>query len=235
MIENFKRLAHSLTVYPQKLFRFFVAWLRHLGPRSSPFWNFAALLLWAFVFLQIAFLLNALCENIILLFGWVFQIIGICIVGYGLMGRSKFFGQEILAPLVSWWNNRPRFSPRKIVASAYLSEGRDTMSVRGHVWTTSNPSDPLEVRISAAEKNILQLRKDLARAESSLDKVKGQIEQQYPKLKGKIEEGQNKIENQLRSFALKDIRMELAGVIYLLLGVSMATLSAEISGWFGRC
>lgn len=171
-------------------------------------------------------------EESIRIAGYSLQFMGMIFAVRGLLKIREHFDQPLLRQLAIQWLKRfPRWKRKDVIAGGTACIGLAGMRVRGEVWNPDDPEKPLEQRIEAIIKNLDRVREEQRSHANSIDKLK-EIQEEY---KRQVVEEQNnmkeKIRSDLESIHTSDLITSLVGLVWLTVGITMSTLSPELSQW----
>jgi hypothetical protein len=210
------------------------SWLRrvyHWLAEVPTFWAFLVVLTFAG---GLPLLLVTPAADAIRYAGLVLQVVGVGVVAYTLRGRGKPFGHApVLTFALEWIHRAPRFPPRTITlevsgtASASASASADAS-----VWRGPRLDQPIEAQLEDIRESIATLQ--------------GQVERQGSRTNARLSELQNAIDAErtqrstqiqetkriLQEVATDSLYLEVAGVAWLVIGIVMATIPAELSALF---
>jgi hypothetical protein len=165
------------------------------------------------------------------------QIVGFCLLLVGLHGTLRQFGYpSLLATLWSWakqWaSTRPRFSEGETVlgsgTSAIVFSGR----ARGRA--TAGSGATLEQRIGVLEQNMDALHKEVGDVQ---DKFKREVDALRKLLADETAERMRDTDNltsRLKAKFVDGIGLDLLGIWFFILGITLGTASVEIAGYFAK-
>ena len=208
-------------------------WIKAMAHWLASAWRVGlayAVLLCVFI---VASLLPGTLENHLRYIGLAFELVGIGVVAYGLRDRWILFNRPTpLAHLRSWLERRPRWGGKsQIIASAggggvSTSAGLATSSV----WRGVPAGASVEDQVAALEANIETLRGEQAEIAKRIEKearIQAEalgVERQARTL------AINEIQGRIETLGIGGAHLELLGLIALILGAILATLSTEIAG-----
>jgi hypothetical protein len=164
--------------------------------------------------------------------GLIFELLGILTVAWGLSDKRRLFKRpSIFAHFQSWLSRRPRLGvkpqPISLSGTATIS-----LSVSGKltVWRSTPPGSAAEDRLDALEANLETLRTRQAEITKSLDEeIRNRTEAVNAERQSR-ESTMGDVRTQVETFAAGSLEIERAGLLWLILGVILATASTEIAG-----
>jgi hypothetical protein len=170
-------------------------------------------------------------EQQIRLSGLFLQLLGVGTVAWGLRETRRLFRRPTLGELLRTWLVRfPRWR-RDIVLSvdpAHIAWVAGSPRVR--VWFPMDPNAPPEQQLKALTSNVQHLDQRLTAAETEIETRTAQVE-------GAVREEQKarslrdtELSARLEGAQTGGLHISLAGLVWLLAGLLMATLSSEIAG-----
>ena len=214
-------------------------WLHRLWTWLSEvptFWTFATVLVGA---VSLPVLVLPATEDALRIAGLLLQLLGIAVVAYTLRGRGKLFGRlPVLTFARDWFARIPRFRPKTIVleASACASASASA-SADATVWRGPRIDQPIEAQLDAIRENLATVRDQLTKLESRtsgrLAQITDAIEAERSQRTVQLRENREKIEE----LATSSLYLEVAGIAWLVSGVVLATIPAELSqalNWLSR-
>jgi len=162
--------------------------------------------------------------------GLVLQWLGIGTVALGVRRTRRQFGLPSLKTLFHNWLARFPSWPRNVVLDVQgVSIGVSAGHARLEVWSNVDPSAPLEQQVAALAKNV-------QRVKESLDTIRGETDtklREHSEALRREEQARTKSDDhfrkQLEAAHTGGIYITFAGVIWLLVGVFLATVAPEIA------
>lgn len=211
-------------------------WIRALGPwlmQAQPVWGPVGVLLLPVVavFLVPESVPPSNVADRLRYLGLTFQLLGIATVVSGLRARRRLFGRSSLVERFwAWLKGRPRWGA-----------GSRTYTFTGHVGVTVSASGkaffwrgvPVEAsaeqRLSVLEANLLVLRTELEDTEKELREqigkaaTAGELERRT-RVTADLE-----LRTQIERLGAEGLHIEMAGVLWLVTGIVLATIPEEIA------
>lgn len=162
--------------------------------------------------------------------GGFLELLGLATTAYGLKETRKIFGvssvREQLAGqlerLTSAWKLESHAST--IESSVVLTTSE---SPRGAV--RPGPNAPLERRVEALERQYEELNQQLIKAREKLNSSRRRLEEAVKDERRARDEADAQIQEQLESFSVGGLHLEKMGLVWLLVGITLATLPGEIA------
>ena len=168
--------------------------------------------------------------------GLMFQIIGVLVVVRQLDDRLKLFRKpSVLSSIRNYWRRFPSRDTKNINLSAHFSgalKGNARISVRRR----SNSS--LESRVEALEGEVEDLRRDIRVVEKALNRHKEDNRNSLETMREENRRSHESLERLVDEAVVGGIHLEWVGVLYLLVGIVLATTAPEIAilnGYGGQC
>ena len=170
-------------------------------------------------------------EKQIRITGALLQLFGVVTVAIGVKQTRKLFDRPgILAQTQAWLKRAPRWKGRTIAltgtGSLSLSGGG---TARLDVWSQLDPKAPLDLQVAALTRNTLQLK-------NSLNELRGKVDSHHREQSEALHIEQanrskedSALRDRLESAQTGGLHLTAAGVIWLLFGVLLGTLSPEIA------
>ena len=165
--------------------------------------------------------------------GLVLQLLGVATVAVGLHKTRRLFCRPSLAKIaVGWFRRFPKFGVETRIVVGSVSLSASPTGFLAHGTVSPPPTASLEERIAS-------LGRGLSRANLLIDRTQGRIEEEARNhgsaLKSERREravGDARIQTLLEEAAAGGLYLEATGVIWLVLGVTLATASNEIVNLF---
>ena len=170
--------------------------------------------------------------------GLGFELAGIVTVALGLEDRRRLFDrpnpfQLTWDRLKQWWSKwwRPKnhvFTPEP---GEYLTTG---LSAKASVWRIAPSGSSLDERVSVLESNIASLRNEEADISKAIqEETRKRGEAQASECQAR-EAADNTLMKKLQELGAGSLQLEWLGIVWLLLGVILATTSSEIASAINR-
>jgi hypothetical protein len=161
--------------------------------------------------------------------GLVAQLLGIQTVVSGLQSKQRLFNRPGFAETVRLWiHRRPRWGakPQTVVttgtASLSLSVGRVS------IWRDARPDAPVEERLAALEANPATLRTELTETTKEFQEATRKTREAVDAENRRRESAVAALRTQLEGLGAEGLHIELWGVVWLILGVVLATIPGEV-------
>jgi hypothetical protein len=170
-------------------------------------------------------------EVVVRVSGVMLELLGVGITAFGLETTRKNFGKPALLTLVKrWWALRPKWpQPRVAYVSSSTAGGAATGSVRVWAWTTINPRDPIETQIAALNENAERMRRDLIAIDAKQTQLGNRVDQRFQEVFQAHAQTESSLRQKLESALTDGLMISFIGLIWVVLGVLVATMSPEIS------
>ena len=215
-------------------FRRFINWLREIF-----LWAYEARLAFrCLIVLLMAFFIGFYMwptEQSIRTSGFGLQIIGMWFAIRGLLKIRAHFGQPTLTKLsIAWLYRFPKWEKKAIK----IRVGGGSISIKGGVkaflesWTPDNPEYSLEKRIDGIVKNLERLKEEKKNISKQIDELQGNQEKNQKEQKVASANMENQIRSDSESLHTDDILLSFIGLVWLTVGISMSTMSQELSKIF---
>ena len=104
-------------------------------------------------------------------------------------------------------------------------------SARLEVWTNVDPTAPVEKRIEGLTRNLDRLRERVTQLQAEMDKQRLQHSEALHQEQQARAKGDEHLRTRLEAAETGGLHITFVGVIWLFLGVLLATLAQEISVW----
>ena len=172
-------------------------------------------------------------ESRIRVAGCVLELFGLITVAWGIHATRRQFGEDSFATMIlKWWARRKRMG---ITGNAHVALGG--LSIQGQAST-------MFVGRSTIEERVAQLETDLRSLTGRVDSVAEDMRQEALARENALaaerqarQQEQADINTKMALFATGGIYVSLMGVVWLFIGVTLATASNEILclGWNINC
>ena len=213
-------------------FRRLKTWLKEI---LSWAWE-ARLSYLCFIVLMLAFLFGfGMCpsEQSIRTSGYVLQILGMIFAIRGLLRIRAHFGQpKLRSSSFAWLKRFPKWKKHYVINA----EAGDYVILSGkarvELWTNDNSADPLEKRIDGIVNNLERLKEEQRKNSEQIDELQENHEKYKKEQKHKRVNMVNQFRSDLESLHTDDIVVSLIGLTWLTFGLSMSTMSQELSKIF---
>jgi hypothetical protein len=164
--------------------------------------------------------------------GMVLQLLGIGTVAYGIRDTRRCFNRDSsVAFVVKWLARFPRWRHGVVLVSgtgAMLTTG---FSARAHVWSNVDSNASLQDQLNAVKANV-------DRVNARLGDLQGEFDTEIRKQTDAIRKEQSARENAVRDLNEQaekahtgGLHISAVGVLWLFVGVTLASLSPEIARW----
>lgn len=165
--------------------------------------------------------------------GLVLQWLGIGTVAHGVRETRKLFGRPGLPESVRQWRSRfPRWRQDVFVGMGGGAIGSAGGGGRAHVSSRVDPAAPVQVQLDALKENTERMDQELIQMQREMDGLRHQHSEalrQERELRGK---GDEELHLRLEAAETGGLNITFVGVLWLFVGVLLATLSPEIARWF---
>jgi hypothetical protein len=176
-------------------------------------------------------------ERVLRYAGLLFQVLGILTVVSDLRGRRAMFRQPSLGEkTAAWFRRRPRWRPEaqnivlSAVESASVAFGAESVTV----WRGTAAGAPVADRLTAVEANLATLKGEHERAIEVLQASIGRLNSAMGSERRDRDAANRALQTQLEGIGAGGINLEMMGVVWLLVGVVLATSSGEIARMIAR-
>jgi hypothetical protein len=165
--------------------------------------------------------------------GTCLQVLGLFTVAIGLRQMRLLFGRPSLAASIAQWFKQLGnvFAPSK---DAVVHAGSAAMSMTAGmagVATTLGANASLDERVSALERELTTLRRDLnasiERAHQQVGGVKAELKEE----RRARERADSLTAKKVEEVAIGGLRLEIVGVLWLILGVLGTSIPQEVARW----
>jgi hypothetical protein len=214
----------------------FTTWLRrvwHWLAEIPTFWTFLAVLA-AAICLPLLFVASA--DDAMRYAGLLLQLVGVGVVAYTLRGRGKLFGRvPVITFARDWIRRAPRFRARNITLEASgTAMASASAAADATVWRGPRLDQPIEAQLEAIRENLATLRGHVetqdSRTSARVAELRNAIDAERTQRSAQIQETKRTLEG----VAADSLYLEVAGLVWLVSGIVLATIPAEIAALF-RC
>jgi len=154
------------------------------------------------------------------------EVLGLFVAISGIIETRAFFGLPSLQALfLRWLSERPRWRRNIVLAAGAGASGLAEASARGYVWTPIRAEDSLERKVEVLIQNVDLLKDDLQSTHKEIDDLS---RKHAEALKGEArarEQAATDIKNQLQAALTNGLLVSLIGLVWLLVGMIMSTMS----------
>ena len=181
----------------------------------------------------LSWLLPGTVEDRIRYCGLVLQLLGIATVVALLRDKRRTFKrQSLLEQFQQWLSARPRFRPKgHIISVSGIGSSSAVGTATLSVWRRAVASAPLEERLSAIEANVETLKQDLESTSRRLQMSFDRLATELTEERRTRESTDTAIRDQVEKFAAEGLHVEAAGLLWLILGIVLATVPGELATW----
>jgi hypothetical protein len=171
--------------------------------------------------------------------GGVLQVLGILSVALGISQLRRSFGlkgtvAEVIAELLHLAKTAVErvaqlFGRRPAAISVVGGDALAFASARARVKVRSGPNASVDDRITLLEGLIDALENALSTLQDTIDRDREQLNKTLDAERHAREEGFKALEDRITSLAVGGIRLQTVGLVWLFLGVLLATWSQELA------
>jgi len=211
-----------------------VSWLGRVWRWLSEiptFWAFLSVLALATC---LPLLLAANRDDALRYAGLVLQLVGVGVVAFTLRGRGKIFGRiPVIVFAREWIRRAPSFHPRSVTLEATgIASATAFGTANVTVWQGPRLDQSIEAQLEAIRENLTTLREQLdvhdLRTNSLVAELHIAINAERAERTTEILETKQKLEG----MAADSLYLEVAGLSWLVSGIVLATIPAEIAALF---
>ncbi len=162
--------------------------------------------------------------------GLVLQLLGVGTVAWNIHGTRRLFDRPaIVTEAVQWLRRVPRFRASTTVLTATGHLGLSFGRARLDIWHNADPSAALEARLDAAEKNLSGMRDRLKELERETEhRLLQQTIALEAEKQARATEDKN-IRDKLKTAQVEGLHISTMGIVWLIAGVIMSTVSSELA------
>lgn len=207
------------------------AWLKALYS-----WLAEARLVWLALLLVAPAVIVSLREGAseweIRIAGLVLQLFGLGTVAHGVHKTRKLFGRpSTMASLRGWATRFPRWRRSVVLAAGTAVVQARAYAPRIWVWSSVEPGAPIEAQIKALSQNVEHLKVHMNQTEDAID---AGLRKQSDAL-GREEQARansdSALQQRLELAQTGGLEITFVGVIWLAVGVILATIAPDIAQW----
>jgi hypothetical protein len=172
-------------------------------------------------------------EHIVRYPGLGLQLAGIGTVWWGIRETRKLFEHpSFWTQAGAWFHRRPRYGGR-VVGLAGSGAAAATASARLSVWRGARRDATLEQRIEALEHNLIQVRDDAIWFQNKTENDIRRQDQAIKEEQQTRDSADQEIRQKLKAAETGGLHISAMGAMWLLVGVTMSTIPAELARCFG--
>lgn len=169
-------------------------------------------------------------EPLIRLTGLILQILGVATVIWGISETRAFFGHKPVFIAAKEWIGRFPFRTKNIVLSA---TGADSASTTGHarayVTHGAGPTQPMQDRLDALEKNITTIHDRITNTLKEMDEQFRDTKQELSAEANARQAEDERTRKMLETTATGGIHISAIGATWLFVGVVLSTAAPELA------
>ena len=168
--------------------------------------------------------------------GMTLELLGVFTVVHGLREKRRLFKRPSLFDhLKDWLGRRPRWGAKnQVIIAASAGHLSISGSARTSIWRGTAPDATLEARFAALEANVETLRSEQAELAKQLQAEAQTRNTALEAERRSRDSVVNALRSQLDTFGAGGLPLETAGLVWLILGVVLATASTEIAWAFSK-
>jgi hypothetical protein len=172
-------------------------------------------------------------ERTIRISGYVLQFLGMLFAIRGILKIRAYFGHPTLKILLIAWIQRfPKWKRDIIISAGDVKIGTIGLDARIEIWAPDIPNDVLEKRLEAVLLNLNSLREMQSTLAGQIKKIEKNHKSLKESQKQELEKIEKRVNSEIETLHTKDILISLIGLVWLTFGITMSTLSIEISSIF---
>jgi hypothetical protein len=158
--------------------------------------------------------------------GMLFQFAGLAMVVVGLNLSRQVFGQSSIWKAIVAWFGRARYMmvpPKAVTATTHLSGTASVgLSAAGALSVSKGAS--IEDRVARLEDDLKRLNGKLAETKQDVRNLRSETNEKIDKERSERYSDDQKISKRLETAAIGGIHLELAGVAYLVVGITLTSV-----------
>jgi hypothetical protein len=170
--------------------------------------------------------------------GTLFEFTGVGAVVFSINRARFLFGKPSVLRGIWIWLGDFRyiiFRRPSVNLSASIFEGAEAMAGVG-VLSVNTADKSMEERVEQLEKEMKDLQANLGKLEQKVDQQKQELRTEIDREAAARQAGDQGVSKQVEEGMIGDSAWEVAGIVYVCLGLIMAHLSEEVAlclGWLG--
>ena len=206
-----------------------VLWIAR-GLQYTILYVLLAAILFAIVYFDVAI---ANCkEQDIRLVGLLLQVVGFTIVVLQLVTRRRLFRKpSLVARLAAYLKRFPSLSAKTVIIGGHVGAVVGTTAARLRVKSGAETS--LEQRMEILESEVEELIENLRKVSSALSDHKAECGRSFDEVRQEMTAANSRLEELIDEAVVGRIELEWIGVLYFIVGISLATASSEVSTYLG--
>jgi hypothetical protein len=151
----------------------------------------------------------------------------------GILKIRAYFGHPTLKILlIAWLQRFPKWKRDIAISTGEGRIGMVGLDARFEIWTPDNPNDELEKRFEAVLRNLNSLREMRRTQADQIEKIEKNHTLLKESQKQELEKIEKRLNSEIETLHTNDILFSLIGLVWLTFGITMSTLSTEISSIF---
>ena len=171
-------------------------------------------------------------EPQIRLVGLSLQCLGMSTVAIGVIKTRRYFEFSSLGEAArEWLREFPRWRKRIVSMSGLAVSAGAVVSARGDVWSRMDESDPTDKQLKALRQNVEDLRHRVSTLAKAMEKSADQVSSFMAQERTDRTEGDRALDAKYERAHTDGLGLTLVGLLWLFIGVILATLAPEISRW----
>ena len=169
-------------------------------------------------------------EPVIRLTGLLLQLLGIATVVWGIAETRAFFGRPSLASKVLDWFKRCPIRGVTVSASVGTVVAHGLAGkLRGYASVSIDPAAPLDVRMTAVERNISLIHERITTVARSIDSDIGTLAERLAEEASNRERSSSELHGRLEGVATGGVHISAIGATWLFVGVILSTAAPEMA------
>jgi hypothetical protein len=160
--------------------------------------------------------------------GLVLQIVGVVTVWHNLTKNARQFGKGDLTRRTWIWLKAGFIGRRAVIGAVTAEAAAAAMSARAKVRRPINSDAPLPDRVANLEQNFAQLDDDLDSAYREIDRQAAQLRTEVKTEIAERKQADNALKCEIAEVAAGNYTILLFGVVWLCVGLLLASLAPEI-------
>ena len=198
-----------------------------------PIWLAVGGVVFAFV---ASWLLSTTPTDAVRYTGTWLQIFGLSTVAFGLRQMRRIFDRpSFRAAMLNWFRRLaaaftgPKPISLQALAGAFAMTGGDLRLIRG-----VRPGATLEERVSILEENLKLLRDELDTRLQGVRQEVGTVKESIERESQERRSADEKTARKIEEVAIGGLHLEVVGLVWLLLGVTAASIPDVIAAWLSQ-
>lgn len=167
--------------------------------------------------------------------GMVLQVLGVGTVAVGLSSARRLFGRPSIWQRITAWVRRvPEvIRPKAQVVKGRLSAELPRLEGEGSGFVISQADGPVEARVEELERAVEAIRHRMSSQKQALSQKVAHVRAGLDEESVGRMESDHEILRKLEEFSVGGVHLEIVGLLWIVLGVVLATIPREVLSLLG--